>query len=383
MTATLLQNITLVTPSELKENYGIYIKDEKIVSVFSMQQVPDVSADIVIDAQQAYALPGLIDLHIHGFAGHGPELGTPEELLEMSTSLAAYGVTSFCPTLYCAQVAQMKQLLTRLSPALGKETGARILGFHLEGPFISPQKPGVMKPQDISPADVQALAELYAAADGKIACMTLAPELDNITPVVDFCLQHHILPQAGHTNATYEEFISGVRCGITHATHAFNAMSPFAQRAPGAAGAVLMCPEVSCEIIADGVHVHPKIISFLNKIKQDDQIILVTDALLPTAQKQGPFLANGEAVVFENGVWKREVDRVIAGSALTMMQGIKNLVDFGFSLPQAVACASRNPAKRLELTDRGVLQPGLRADITLLRPDWTVQATWIGGKQFA
>ena len=229
MTATLIKNTTLVTPSELKENCGIYIEDEKIVSVFSMQQVPDVSADIVIDARQSYALPGLIDLHIHGFAGHGPELGTAEELLEMSTSLAAYGVTSFCPTLYCAQVAQMKHLLTRLSPALGQETGARILGFHLEGPFISPQKPGVMKPQDISPADVHALEELYTAANGKIACMTLAPELDNIAPVVDFCLQHHILPQAGHTNATYEEFISGVRCGITHATHAFNAMSPFAR----------------------------------------------------------------------------------------------------------------------------------------------------------
>ena len=208
----------------------------------------------------------------------------------------------------------------------------------------------------------------------------MAPELENIGPVIDFCLQHNILPQAGHTNATYEEFINAVRCGVTHATHAFNAMSPFTQRAPGAAGAVLMCPEVSCEVIADGVHVHPKIISFLHKVKPSDRLVLVTDALRPTQQPAGPFIANGEEVVFENGVWKRATDRVIAGSALTMIQGIKNLMDFGLPLHQAVACATCNPAKRLGLQDRGILRPGLRADILLLRPDFVPLATFIAGE---
>lgn len=381
MTSTFIENITLVAPDIVKENYGILLEEDKIASVFPMQEKPTTPGAQVIDGQGAYAMPGLIDLHIHGFAGHGPELGSPEELLAMSNALAANGVSAFCPTLYCGQLAQMKNLLTQLAPALGHETGARILGFHLEGPFISPQKPGVMKPQDISPANVQAFAELYEAAQGKIAAVTLAPELENIGPVVDFCLQHHILPQAGHTNATYEEFIAGVRCGVTHATHAFNAMSPFTQRAPGAAGAVLMCPDVSCEIIADGVHVHPKIISFLQRVKQKDQLVLITDALRPTQQTSGPFVANGEEVVFEGGVWKRATDHVIAGSSLTMVQGIKNLVDFGFSLPQAVACATYNPAKRLGLIDCGNLQPGLRADITLLRKDLTLLTTIISGEQ--
>lgn len=381
MTSTCIENITLVTPAAVKENHGILVEEGKITSVFPMQEKPTVPQANTVDGQGAYAMPGLMDLHIHGFAGHGPELGTPEELLAMSDALAASGVTAFCPTLYCGKIAQMKELLTRLASAVGKETGARILGFHLEGPFISPQKPGVMKPQDIAPADVQALAELYEAAQGKIAAVTLAPELNNIGPVVDFCLQHHILPQAGHTNATYEEFISGVRRGITHATHAFNAMSPFTQRAPGSAGAVLMCPEVSCEIIADGVHVHPKIVSFLQRVKQKDQVVLVTDALLPTKQADGPFVANGEEVVFEGNVWKRTTDRVIAGSALTMAQGIQNLVSFGFSLPQAVACATHNPAKRLGLTNCGDIRPGLHADITLLHKDFTVLATFIAGRQ--
>ena len=383
MASVLIENITLVTPQTTRQNYGLLLEGTKVAAVFPMSQKPAVTQTTVIDGNGAYALPGLIDLHIHGFAGYGPELGTPEALLAMSQALARHGVTAFCPTLYCAQVPQMKKLLAQLVPAIGKETGAQILGFHLEGPFISPQKPGVMKPQDIAPADVNALEELYQAAQGKIACMTLAPELPGIGPVIDFCLQHHILPQAGHTNATYEEFIAGVRCGVTHATHAFNAMSPFTQRAPGAAGAVLMCPDVSCELIADGVHVHPKIISFLQRIKKQDQLVLVTDALLPTGQLQGPFIANGEEVIFEGGVWKRATDRVIAGSALTLIQGIQNLVDFGFSWPQAVACATYNPAQRLNLPDRGTLQPGCRADVTLLRPDFTPLATFIAGKQAA
>lgn len=384
MSSTLIENITLVTSNAIKENYSLLLTEDKITSISPSHENSSLPPDTTtLDAKGAYALPGLIDLHIHGFAGHGPEVGTPEELEAMSQTLAHYGVTAFCPTLYCAQPQQMKELLRRLSPAIGRETGAQILGFHLEGPFISPAKPGVMKPQDIAPADVHILEELYEAANGKITCMTLAPELPGITPVIDFCLHHHILPQAGHTNATYEEFISGVRSGVTHATHAFNAMSAFTQRAPGAAGAVLMCPDVSCEIIADGVHVHPKIISFLQRVKKEDQIILITDALRPTAQPQGPFIANGEEVVFEGGVWKRAADRVIAGSALTLVQGIKNLVNFGFSLPQAVSCASHNPARLLGLNDRGLLQEGLRADVTLLNKDLTPLATFVAGHKVA
>ena len=334
----------------------------------------------VIDGKNAYALPGLIDLHIHGFAGHGPELGSPEELLAMSVELAKHGVTAFCPTLYCAKPDQMQALLQKLAPAFGKETGAKLIGFHLEGPFISPAKPGVMKPQDIAPADVNVLARLHEAAQGHIAAMTLAPELPNIGPVIEFCKAHHILLQGGHTNATYEEFMHALTQGVHHATHLFNAMSPFAHRAPGAAGAVLMSPEISCEIIADGVHVHPAIVGFLGRVKPADKVVLVTDALLPTGQAKGPFYANGEEVIFEGGVWRRKTDRVIAGSALTMARGVKNLVDFGYSLPQAARCSSANPAQIIGLQNTGKLEPGFRADITLLNDNFEPIHTWIQGK---
>jgi len=380
MTRILLKNVHIITLQEVQKNYGIFIQDGTIETLFPMTQCPRLENAQEIDGQGAWALPGLIDAHIHGMAGYGPEQGSPQALWAMSEALAKQGVTSFCPTLYCAQPAALKALLLRLTPALGKETGAHIAGFHLEGPFISPHKPGVMKPQDIAAPDVPILEELYDAAQGHIISMTLAPELKNITPVIDFCLRHHIVAQAGHTNATYEEFEQGVALGITHATHAFNAMSPLLQRAPGAAGAVLTDGRVSCEIIGDGVHVHPALIAFLRTVKPEDKLVLVTDALTPTAQAKGPFIANGDEVMLEGGVWRRKSDGVIAGSALTMTQGIKNLVTWGYTLPHAVRCATTNPAHILHLKNRGQLAAGFQADITLLNSDFSPKATLINGR---
>ena len=192
MNSFLLENIRLITTDKILSGYGIFVQNGKIVTIYPQDQRPQTELAL-LNGHQAYAIPGLIDLHIHGFAGHGPELGTPEELLLMSDELAKQGVTAFCPTLYCAKPEEMEKLLVRLAPALGKETGAKIIGFHLEGPFISPAKPGVMKPQDIAPANVQVLERLYQAAQGHIAAMTFAPELKNIGPIIEFCKSKHIL----------------------------------------------------------------------------------------------------------------------------------------------------------------------------------------------
>lgn len=365
MTHTLIVNARVITPEQVWPDHCLDVQDGQITAIFPNDRLPALPPETeIIDAGGAYAAPGLMDLHIHGFAGFGPEQGTAEALLHMSEALAGAGVTAFCPTLYCGQPQDMLRILRQTVPALGREKGARILGYHLEGPFISPHKPGVMKPQDIAPVSLPVLQQLYDAAEGHLAAMTVAPELPGLEPVISFCRQHHILLQAGHTNATYEQFLRGAAAGITHTTHLFNAMSPFTHRAPGAAGAVLMHPDISAEIIADGVHVHPDVVGFLRRIKPLENIVLVTDALLPTGQTQGPFLANGEEVAFD-GVWRRKTDGVIAGSGLTLLQGIKNLVDFGYTLPEAVRCASTNPARLLGLSNQGTLAPGMQAHITL------------------
>ncbi len=381
MSHQLIINARVITPEKVLPDHCIEIKDGKIAAVFACQRLQALEKEVEVwDANDAYAAPGLLDLHIHGFAGFGPELGTQQALLQMSLELAKHGVSAFCPTLYCGQPQQMRQIIENTVGAFGKEQGARLLGYHLEGPFISPQKPGVMKPQDITPIDMAVLEELWQAARGHIAIMTAAPELAGIEQLAAFCQEKHILLQAGHTNATYEEFLHGAELGIKHTTHLFNAMSSFNHRAPGAAGAALMKPDISAEIIADGVHVHPDVVNFLGRIKPQQNIILITDALRPTAQPNPPFLANQEEVVFEGGVWKRASDRVIAGSALTMLQGIKNLVHFGFTLPHATACATANPARLLGLKDKGTLAAGMDADITVFDRQFHPVRTFLSGR---
>lgn len=381
MKHTLIINARVITPTTVLPDQCIEMRDGRITAVFPAGELKKTPAEAeIFDARGAYAAPGLIDLHIHGFAGFGPEQGTEESLLNMSLALMDAGVTAFCPTLYCAKPEAMLRILHNTVGALGRERGARILGYHLEGPFISPRKPGVMKPQDIAEPNVAVLESLYRAARGHIASMTLAPELPGLEKITAFCREHHILMQAGHTDASYAEFLRGAGLGIRHCTHLFNAMSPLRHREPGAAGAALMSPEISAEIIADGVHVHPAVTAFLRRAKPVENIILVTDGLLPTGQKTGPFFANGEEVAFRDGVWKRAADGVIAGSALTMLQGIKNLVSFGYTPAEAAACASTNPARLLGLKNKGRLAPGYDADVTLFSRDFLPVKTFISGR---
>lgn len=375
---TIIHNAKLVTPSNIVEHAAVWMEDEHIAQITNSSAVPAENWKLV-DAQNAWLIPASVDLHIHGMGGFGPEQATPQSLLGLSSVLAKQGVGAFCPTLYCAQPTQMISLLKKLTPAIGKETSAHIIGFHLEGPFISPQKPGVMRPQDIAPVNLPDFQQIYDAAEGKIAIVTLAPELPGIDPIIEFCLQHNIVVQAGHTNATYEEMQTAFSKGVRRVTHWGNAMSGLHQRAPGVFGAALINPEISCEVIADGKHVHPALLTLLRQAKPISQITAVTDALLPTKQPQGPFVANGEEVVLLDGVWKRKTDGVTAGSALTMQGAFKQLVQVGYSVMEASQCTSSNAARLMNLPI-GNIQIGTKADLLLLKEDYTLQQVWLDGK---
>lgn len=357
MTQRIIAPVNAVTPNGLLKNISITLEDGCITALTPL-------ATPAIDPLPL-AIPAFIDLHIHGTQGFGPELGTSEALLQMSSVLAQQGVVAFCPTLYCAQPTKMATLLRALAPAIGQETGARIWGFHLEGPFISPEKPGVMNPQDIAPANLEDLKQLYEAAQGHITVMTLAPELPGIDPILEFCHAHHILVQAGHTNATYEQMQLAFEKGVRRVTHLGNAMSGLHHRAPGAVGAVLANPNISCEVIADGKHIHPALLTILRAIKPLAQITAVTDALLPTGLQQGPFYANGDEVTLQEGVWKRAKDGVTAGSALTMIKAFQQLIRAGYSPEQAVQCTSTNQANLLGKLPP-TLQPGVSAHFVIL-----------------
>lgn len=380
--AICLHNGTLLSGFSCMENCAVLIENGLIDDVFTEKRFAQKQFDSstkIIDLQGAYIAPGFIDTHIHGFGGFGTDDCSTDSILKMSELLAQYGVSAFNPTIYPAEEETMLKTIKAVSAAIGKEKGARIMGLHLEGPFISPLKLGVQKPETVKAVDIPFMEKLWQAADGHIVNMTVAPELKGMRELALYCLKKGIVLQAGHTDAKYENMTEGMQAGILHSTHLFNAMSRLNHRNPNAAGAVLIHPEMACEIIADGVHVHPDLIKLLQRDKPLDKIVLITDALKPTEQKNGPFLANGEEVVFDEGCWHRKVDGVIAGSALTMIKGVKNLNSFGFSLSDSVRFASANPAQIMKYSNQGVIMPGKAADITVFDRDFEVKLSVING----
>jgi N-acetylglucosamine-6-phosphate deacetylase len=383
MPQIVIHNCCILAGYASMENCAILIEDGLIADVFSerrFEQKRFESGAVVIDSGGAYVAPGLIDSHIHGFAGFGTEDLSTDAIVAMSDHLGQYGVTAFVPTIYPMAEGDMIASIEACVGAMGKESGAKVMGVHLEGPFISPARLGVQRPEFVRPVDLELMERLFAAGRGHITNMTVAPEIKGMRELALYCIKRGIVLQAGHTDATYENMLEGMQAGILHSTHFFNAMSRLHQRNPGAVGAILIHPELSCEIIADGKHVHPDLIKLLMRDKPASKVVLVTDSLKPTEQKNCPLFANREEVVLEDGLFHRVSDDVIAGSSLTMISGLKNLVDFGIPLETAAEMAAANPSRILGLGKRGLLVPGYEADITVFDKEFKVLACIIGGR---
>ena len=376
-----LHNATILTGFSVMENCAVYIKNNKIADVFSEKRFhqkqfsPKVQ---IINVNGSYVAPGFIDSHIHGIGGFGTDDGDYKSILKMSEILPQYGVTSFIPTLYAAKEKEMIKNIKAVVKAMGKEKGAKILGMHLEGPFISKERLGVQTEDSVSPVDIDLMEKFYKAAKGKIINMTVAPELKNMRSLALWCISKGIILQAGHTNATYAQMVEGMQARIMHTTHLFNAMSRMHHRDPGAVGAVFIHPEMSCEFIADGVHIDSNLVKLLFQFKPLDKLVMVTDSLKPTKQRAKTLYANNEEV-YLNKCFYRKSDDVIAGSAMTMSDGVKNLVQWGLSLEQAIHVASPSPAEILKINNKGYVAPGYDADLVIFNQDFNKINTIIDG----
>ncbi len=375
--AICLHNATVLTGFSVMHNCAVYIKNDKIADVYNEERFkqkkfsPKVE---IIDVNGAYIMPGFIDTHIHGIGGKGADDADYKSILHMSEVLPQYGVTSFIPTCCTAQEKELTKKIQAIVKACGKEKGANILGIHLEGPFLSPERIGAQSAQGISTVDLPLMQRLFKACKGKLVNMTVAPELKGMRELALYCVEKDIILQAGHTNATYEQVLEGMQAGIMHVTHLFNAMRPMHHREPGVVGAVLIHPEISCEIIGDGVHINPNLINLLLKSKPLSQIVLITDALYPAKTD----LSKTPDLYLDKCFYRKE-DNVINGSAISMLDGFRNLISWGVPIEKAVRMASTNPAQIMKQKNKGLLIPGYDADVLVLDKNLNLVYTIING----
>lgn len=364
------------------------VDDGKIAAVFTADARPLPKGLIPTDLGDALIAPGSIDLHIHGSAGFDVMDDSDQALPAIERFLVRHGVTSYCPTTVTAPLDKTLGALDRLASAIEKAqshaqdgTGrACPVGIHLEGPFISHVRRGVHPPEHLLPPTLAAFDRFWNAARGQIRVLTIAPELPGAGEVIAAAAQRGVCVSMGHSDADANSTLRGIDAGARHATHTFNAMRPLQHRGSGILGTVLTDDRISADLIADGVHLDPAIVKLIAQAKGPEQTVLITDATAATGMPEGRFRLGEIDVQVKDG--KVTADGVIAGSILTMDQAVRNLARFtGWSLPQAVAAASRNPARVLRLKDKGQLAPGTDADFVALTPAGDVLRTFIAGRE--
>ncbi len=325
--------------------------------------------------EAAIITPGFIDLQVNG--GFGVEVGAdPAAIRTLAARLPETGVTAFLPTIVTAPTAFYPQTIAAFAAARNTP-GARPLGLHIEGPFLSPKRSGAHRKELIEHADLRLLDTLLAS--DAVRLVTLAPERPDALTLIHALTRRGVRVSLGHTDATYEQFVAGVDAGARMATHLYNAMSPFAHRAPGAIGAALLDDRITVGLIADGVHSHPASVALAYRMKGAARIALVTDMMAAAGMPPGTYALGGQQVIVD-GRSARLADGTLAGSILTMDHTVRNMVQWaGADRADALRMASETPARLLGLTHLGTIRAGADADLVLLSDDLTVQATIIRG----
>ena len=379
----------LYTPLEQIERPLIFVEDGVIAEISSLQARQAPTGSRMVDLGDVILVPGFIDIHIHGGAGHDVMEGDPKALPAVEQLLRSHGVTSYFPTTVTAPVDLTLAALERLADAIeaagrgeskSSDLRARPLGIHLEGPFISHVRRGVHPPASLLPPTLDMFERFWEASRGHIKIMTIAPELEGARAVIAEATRRGVCVSMGHSDADLQATQAGVAAGARHATHTFNAMRPLDHRQPGILGEVLMDQRLSAEIIADGVHVDPLIVHLFLRAKGADAAVLVTDATAATGMPNGRYRLGSLEVDVKDG--KCLSDGKLAGSVLTMDKAVQNVMKFAnLDLQQAVRLATLNPARTVGLpSNLGSLVPGAAADMVALSPGGEVQTTIVRGQ---
>ena len=366
-------NAKIVTSKELLEGYVLTF-DKKIISI--AKEIPKDTE--LIDAKGLYLSAGFIDIHIHGSNGYDVMDATPKALEEISKSILRTGTTSFLATTMTMSQEQITKALQNVQ-SFKQQEGARVLGVHLEGPFINPIKHGAQDPNHIQKPNIEFIEPFMDI----VKMITIAPEVEGAEEFIGYIKEHfpHIVLSIGHSNATYNEAKESFSWGVSHATHLFNAMNPLHHREVGIVGAILEADEVSCDIIADLIHIHPSLFKLLHRLKRE-QLILITDAMRAGCLKDGISEVGGQRVIVKNKEARLE-DGTLAGSVLKLNEALKNFYKYtNISLPELIAMVTSIPAKRLGL-DVGILEKGYVADLVLFDEGFEIELVVVQGRLYS
>ncbi|MGE5574465.1 MAG: N-acetylglucosamine-6-phosphate deacetylase [Bacteroidota bacterium] len=361
----------------------VLIEERRIAYVGKGSQLGNPSGDYLeVDAPDGFIVPGFVDIHVHGAQGHDTMDGTYEALNSMSEALVEYGVTSFLPTTVTEDQHSLREAARAVAEACRCGTaGAEVLGMHLEGPFINVKHKGAQNPKHIRLPDTSELEDIMRLSGDRVRLVTLAPEMPGALEAVAWLADHGVTASVGHSDATLDDVEKAMFYGLRHVTHTFNGMRGFHHREPGVVGAALAIRDIDAEVIADMVHVHPAAIRTLVASKGVGRVILITDAISATGMPDGEYELGGLQVTVAGGV-ARLREGNLAGSTLTMIQAIRNMVSHvGVTLDDAIQMATINPARAIGVErNKGSLTVGKDGDVVVLDDGLNVHTTVVQGE---
>ena len=372
---------TVRSPSEAFSPGRVVVRNGRVDAVGLLSDIRRPEKAEYLDALQFQIVPGFIDPHIHGNGGVDVMDATFASLNTISKSLASHGTTAFLPTTVSAPPEILGGTLDRLSPLLDESfEGAKPIGIHLEGPFISGQKRGTHLVSNVQLPDQTLLADWIHRARGTLKLITMAPELDGARAAARFARASGVAVAMGHSNASFDEAIAASDDGTHYAVHTFNAMRAFSHRDSGIVGAVLGDDRIFAEIIADGIHVHHEVVRIFARSKGRDRILLVTDAISATGMPDGRYQLGTEKVDVKAGVCRDDEGR-LAGSTLTQDTALRNFVAYsGMRMEDALFGLTLNPARALKIEGRGCIETGAYADLVMLDDAMRVVKTFSEGR---
>ena len=383
--ALTLWQVKLATPLQCIEKAAVTIEDDgTIVYAGPTANAPDLGGERVVLDGYTIA-PAFIDIHTHG--GHGITFGEGENLAEELHAYSAWaattGVAGFLLSIAAPDALTLRHLVQQYAKILdrGSFPGAQPLGLHLEGPYLNPEQKGTFHPAWLRSPVIEEVRALLVDGRGWIRQMTLAPELPHATEVAALLRDASVTAALGHSNTDYTTASQALAGPFTHVTHTFNAQRGFHHREPGVLGAVLASDAVTAELIADTVHVHPGAMKVLLRCLGTERVVLVTDAMAAAGLGDGKYELLGHEVFVKNGA-ARQANGTIAGSAATLIQCVRNIVQVvGTPLCEAIRMASHNPARALGLDHQhGLLEAGRDASLVVLDPDLAVAMTFVQGR---